>query len=46
MAQRLLGKGHKVITLTNSRCRKNPFGPKIQAYPFNFNDPDALRAYP
>jgi len=42
IAWRLLDKGHKVITLTNSLHRKNPFGEKIQAYPFSFDDPDKL----
>lgn len=42
IAQRLLNKGHKVITLTNSLHRANPFGEKIQAHAFNFDDPDKL----
>ncbi len=42
IAWKLLEKGHTVITLTNSLHRANPFGQKIQAYPFNFNDPTAL----
>ena len=42
IAGKLLKKGQPVITLTNSLHRANPFGQKIQAYPFNFNDPTAL----
>jgi uncharacterized protein YbjT (DUF2867 family) len=42
IAQRLLDKGHEVITLTNSPNRQNPFGDRIRAYPFNFDDPPAL----
>jgi len=42
IAWRLLGKGHKVITLTNSLHRKNPFGEKVKAHPFSFDDPDKL----
>ena len=42
IARRLLNKDHKVITLTNSLHRINPFGEKVQAYPFNFDNPDKL----
>ncbi|MFB3057782.1 MAG: NAD-dependent epimerase/dehydratase family protein, partial [Ignavibacteriaceae bacterium] len=42
IARRLLNKDHKVITLTNSHHRINPFGEKVQAYPFNFDNPDKL----
>ncbi len=42
IAQRLLDNGHKVITLTNSSHRKNPFGTTIQAHPFNFEAPEKL----
>ncbi len=38
IAQRLLEAGHQVITLTNSRHRQNPFGEKVKAYPFNFDE--------
>lgn len=43
IARRLLDKGDKVITLTNSLDRQNPFGDQITAYPFNFDTPDRLR---
>jgi len=43
IAGRLLDKGHKVITLTNSLHRANPFGDKVQAYPFNFDNPPKLK---
>jgi NADH dehydrogenase len=42
ITQRLLLDGHKVITLTNSLHRKNAFGDKVAAYPFNFDHPDRL----
>lgn len=42
IAWKLLKKGHTVITLTNSLHRANPFGQKIQAYPFNFTSPAEL----
>ena len=42
IARRLLNTGHNVITLTNSLRRINPFGEKVQAYPFNFDNPDKL----
>lgn len=42
IAHRLLNKGHQVITLTNSLNRENPFGARVQAYPFNFDNHEAL----
>jgi NADH dehydrogenase len=42
ITERLLSKGHKVITLTNSLHRKNPFGEAVQAFPFYFDKPDKL----
>ncbi len=42
IAHKLLTKGHRVITLTNSLQRQNPFGHRVKAYPFNFDNPDAL----
>lgn len=42
IAQRLLNQGHEVITLTNSPDRTNPFGKQVEAYPFNFDDPQLL----
>jgi uncharacterized protein YbjT (DUF2867 family) len=44
IAQRLLDKGQTVITLTNSPHRANPFGERVRAYPFSFDDPRALAA--
>ena len=44
IAERLLQEGHSVITLTNSLRRQNPFGDRIQAFPFHFDAPDRLRA--
>ena len=42
IAQRLLYEGHPVITLTNSLSRYNPFGDRIKALPFHFDQPDLL----
>jgi NADH dehydrogenase len=42
IARRLLRAGHRVMTLTNSPQRANPFGQQIIAYPFHFDNPDAL----
>ena len=42
IAQRLLDEGQKVITLTNSLSRANPFGDRIKAFPFHFDQPDLL----
>jgi uncharacterized protein YbjT (DUF2867 family) len=42
IATRLLAKGHRVRTLTNSLSRANPFGDRVEAYPYNFDNPDAL----
>jgi nucleoside-diphosphate-sugar epimerase len=44
IARRLLQSGHKVITLTNSPQRTNPFGEKVHANPFNFDKPEKLTA--
>lgn len=38
IAEILLDKGHNVRTLTNSVNRKNPFGDKVQAFPFHFEN--------
>jgi len=43
IATRLLEQGHQVITLTGSPHREHPFGDRVPAYPFHFDDPDALR---
>jgi NADH dehydrogenase len=42
IAQRLLEAGHGVITLTNSPRRANPFGQRVQAVPFHFDQPEQL----
>jgi NADH dehydrogenase len=42
IAQRLLVKGHQVITLTNSIDRAQPFQDQVKPYPFNFENPDEL----
>ncbi len=42
IAGRLLEAGHRVITLTNSLQRANPYGDRVKAYAFNFQEPEAL----
>ena len=42
IAHRLLAKGHRVCTLTNSLQRTHPFGNCVEAHPFNFENPAAL----
>jgi len=42
IAERLLGAGHRVRTLTNSPDRQHPFGDRVKAYPFDFDDPEQL----
>ena len=42
ITQRLLNKGHSVCTLTNSAHRENPFGSRITAHPFHFDQPGKL----
>lgn len=41
-ARRLLDQGYPVITLTGHPNRPDPFDGKIQAYPFHFDQPEAL----
>jgi NADH dehydrogenase len=43
ITKRLLEAGHEVITLTNSMHRPNPFGDKVTAFPFHFEEPHKLR---
>lgn len=43
IAARLLAGGHEVITLTNSLHRPNPFGDRVRAYAFHFQQPDLLQ---
>ncbi len=42
ITQRLLAAGATVSTLTHSPAKNNPFGEKVKAYPFNFNQPALL----
>jgi NADH dehydrogenase len=42
ITKRLLEAGHEVLTLTNSMNRPNPFGEKVKAFPFHFQEPDRL----
>ena len=43
IADRLLDAGHEVIALTNSPQRANPFGERVRAHSFHFEDPAKLR---
>ena len=42
ITKRLLERGHKVITLTNSPDRANPFAGRVKPYPFNFDNHEEL----
>jgi uncharacterized protein YbjT (DUF2867 family) len=42
IARRLLDAGIEVATLTNSPDRPNPFGDRVRAHPFHFDDPARL----
>ena len=42
ITMRLLAEGHRVRTLTNSLNRANPFDGRVEAHPFNFDNPAGL----
>jgi NADH dehydrogenase len=42
ITERLLAEGKTVITLTNSLHRENPFGERLRAVPFHFDEPEKL----
>jgi uncharacterized protein YbjT (DUF2867 family) len=42
IAKSLIEEGHRVITITNSLDRRNPFGDRIKVFPFNFDEPEKL----
>jgi NADH dehydrogenase len=42
IAQRLLARGERVLTLTHSPGRAHPFGNQIQVVPFDFDQPEKL----
>lgn len=42
LARELLDAGQRVLTLTNSPHRGNPFGNQIEVAPFHFDQPDKL----
>jgi len=44
IAQRLLGAGRQVHTLTGHPDRPSPFGPRVLALPLQFDEPDRLAA--
>jgi len=39
----LVERGYRVRTLTNHPRRENPFGDRVEAFPYNFGHPDLLR---
>ncbi len=45
IAGRLLDAGHRVRTLTHSASRENPFGGRVEAFPFDWDDPAALASH-
>lgn len=42
IAERLLAKGVRVFTITNSPHRENPFAGRVPAFPFHFDEPEKL----
>ena len=38
----LLGRGYRIRTLTHHPERENPFGDKVQVFPYNFEHPEGL----
>lgn len=42
ITRRLLDKGQKVRTLTNSPQRENPFGDRVEVAPYSFDNPEKL----
>lgn len=42
IAKRLLDAEHKIMSITNSPYCENPFGGKVKAYPFNFDNIEKL----
>jgi NADH dehydrogenase len=42
IAQALLKRGRTVCTITTHPNKPNPFGPAVKAYPYSFDDADAL----
>lgn len=43
ITRRLLARGYAVRTLTNSPMRENPFGDRVPAFPYHFDQPELLR---
>jgi len=41
-AKLLLSRGYKVRTLTNHPGRENPFGHRVEAFPYDFDQPERL----
>jgi NADH dehydrogenase len=44
IARQLANSGETVITFTGSTGRTNEFGPTVKAFPFRFDDPEAMAA--
>jgi uncharacterized protein YbjT (DUF2867 family) len=44
IARRLVNSGETVATLTGNSARANEFGPAVRAFPFRFENPEAMAA--
>ncbi len=44
IAAQLLENGRQVKTITTHTNKPNPFGPAVQAFPYNFDEPERLQA--
>jgi uncharacterized protein YbjT (DUF2867 family) len=44
IARHLLENGEQVVTITTHPDKPNPFGEAVQAFPYNFDQPEALTA--
>ena len=42
ITDRLLANGRQVKTITTQPDKPNPFGPRVEAFPYNFEQPDIL----
>jgi len=42
IARRSMARGRRVITLTDSVHRRNPFGDTVPAFPFHFDEPGEI----
>ncbi len=44
IAKQLLASGHEVRTITTHTTKPNPFGERVRAFPYSFDEPDRLTA--